>query len=264
MNKNTINSLLAASLITTSSVFAGETTKSVSAPSIEGAAIVTGTIGVNVASGYVFRGQLLDSNLAYQPNLSLKVPLNLTSFGIDNSAIEFTTLQSLNQNAPLAGWYRSESVVGVSLAKGAFVVTPSYEFYNSPTSKFESSQGVGLKLSFKEGALWNLNPYVKGYFGVQGNANNGTKPGCFYEGGIRPSFLAGKTTVSIPVSLGFGTRNYYANNSTYGYVTTGIHTSTPITSNMNFLASVDYWNTGQSVNSKTNTITTSLGLNFTF
>lgn len=267
MSKKTTHSTCAvvAALFVATTSFAGETVKTTKTPVAPEKALVSGTFGVNAVSGYVFRGQLLESNMAYQPNLTLSVPVDLSVLGFDGAAVQLQTTQSINQNAPNAGWFRSEVDLGLTLTKGAFVFAPSYQVFNSPTNKFETAHGVSLKVAVKGENSYGLSPYVRGFFGVEGNANNGTRPGSFYEVGIAPSYKLGQTTFTVPAAIGVGARGYYANNQTYGYTTVGLHSTTSLTSNLNFVAGLDYWNTDKALgNSKQNTVTTSVGLNLTF
>lgn len=267
MSKKTTHSMCAvvAALVVATTSFAGETVKPTSPIASRGEGTVSGTLSLNAVSGQVFRGQVLDTGMSYQPSLTLSVPVDLSRIGFDGAALQLQTTQSFNQNSPTAGWFRSEVDLGVSLTKGAFVITPSYQFFSSPTSKFESAQGFNIKVGVKEEYTYGLKPYVSGFFGVQGNANNGTKPGSYYETGISPSFKIGQTTVTIPAALGLGSRNYYANNKTTGYGVIGVHSTTPLTQNLNFVAGVDCWHAAKSLgNSNQNNVTTSIGLSYTF
>jgi hypothetical protein len=231
---------------------------------VPSAPVVSGSVGVNAVSGYVFRGQILDSNLAYQPNLTLSLPIDLSFTGVDSSKLQLNTTQSFNQNTPNNGWFRSEVEVGVALTKGVFVVTPSYQYFNSPIGNFSSSQGVGVKVNLKEGTSYGLNPYTKAFFGTKGNANNGTNTGSYYEVGVAPSAKVGTTVFSLPVAVGFGAGNYYAQNAGFGFTTVGLHSVTPITNNLNFTAGVDYWRTNKEINTNRDTVSTSVGLSLTF
>lgn len=260
-NKNIITSLATAILLTTTSIAGQPTAPTSTAASVP---VVNGSLSVNAVSGYVFRGQVLDSNLAYQPNLLLEIPLDLSVLHADQAKLQLNTTQSFNQTSPNKGWFRSELEVGVAITKGIFVVTPSYQYYNSPIGNFSSSQGVGLKVNLKEGSSRGFNPYAKTFVGTNGNANNGTGTGTFYEVGVIPSTKVGSTTFSLPVAAGFGSGNYFAQNAGFGFVTTGLHSSTPITNNLNFNAGVDYWRTDKNLNTGQDTVSTTVGLSLLF
>jgi hypothetical protein len=261
-NKHKIKTCAAlVALATVGTSFGGQASKSVKP--IKSVSSVEGSLEANYVSGYVFRGQLLDSNSAFQPVLALSVPFDASKLGLDSAAVEFKTLQSFNQNSPVAGWYRSEVDIGVSLTKGMFTVRPSYQFFNSPTGKFDSSQGFNLLVTAKDPI--GLNPFVNGFFGVDGNAGNGSSSGIYYEVGVNPSATFSKVTVGVPVSFGFGSKNYYKNNESYGFSSVGLTASYPIMENLNVHAGIRYLNTSDSLNSGKNDIFTStVGLGLTF
>ena len=259
--KTTIGAL--AALLVTSTSYAGAPAPAVSAP--QAGLGLTGTAGINIASGYVFRGQVLSDKVTYTPTLNLSLPVDLSFLGADSAAVQLQTTQVVTQNAPTAGWFRTEASVGVQLTKGVFVVTPSYQVFNSPTNKFGTSQGVGVRVGVKECCAYGLNPYGQAFFGTSGNANNGTRSGSFYEFGVAPSFKVGSTTVSTPAALGVGAGNYYAENNSYGYTTVGVQTSTPLAKDLSLNAGVNYWNTPNALgNSQKNNVITSVGLTYSF
>jgi len=259
---NTTMGALAALLVTSTS-YAGAPAPAVSTP--EAGLGVTGTAGLSIASGYVFRGQVLSDKVTYSPTLNLSLPVDLSVLGVDSAAVQLQTTQVVTQNAPTAGWFRSETSLGVQLTKGVFVVTPSYQVFNSPNNKFDTAQGVGVKVGVKECCALGLRPYGQAFFGAGGNANNGSSSGSFYEFGVAPSFKVGSTTVSTPAAIGVGAGNYYVGNNTYGYTTVGVRTSTPLTKDLNLTAGVDYWNTPNALgNSQKNNVITSVGVTFSF
>lgn len=268
MRKQTTTKLCAAiAALVTTSAFAGETVKCKSpkcaSKSESAISKLSGEIQVGFVSGYAFRGQLLDSNPALQVSLGAAVPFDVSGVGLDAGSVGFKTTQLFSQNVPNAGWFRSEVELGISLTKGLFTVTPSYQFFNSPTGQFDSAHGFNLLVSAKDPI--GLNPYVNGFFGVQGNANNGTSTGAYYEFGINPTFALGKVSVGLPAAIGVGSRNYYKNNDSYGYTTVGVTASYPILDNLSATAGVRYLNTSDSINSgKENIITTTVGLGMTF
>ena len=254
--------------LATASATAGETVKKQASPAGSSPAI-SGELSLDLVSGYMFRGTLLDSNLAYQPSLSLSVPFDLSALGADSAAVKFATTQSFNQNSPNGGWFRSEVDVGVAVSKAGFTLTPSYQLFSSPTSKFESAQGINVKLQFDDSTLTGLpalNPYVSVFKGTQGNASNGTSPGLYYEAGVAPSTKIGSATFTLPVAVGFGANDYFAQNQQHGFTTVGLTAAVPITKSLNFNAGVKYWSTAAALNTgdSKNMVCTSVGLGLTF
>ena len=265
-------------LISTASAFAGDSSKtaqcrlnckpSAAVSSGSGSAVLQGELGVDVVSGYMFRGTLLDSNLSYQPSLTLSVPISLP--GLDKAAVRLNTIQAFNQNSPNAGWFRSEVDIGFALSKAGLTVAPSYQLFSSPTSRFQSAQGFNVRVEYDDSTLTGfkvaLKPYVSGFYGTEGNAANGTKPGSYYEVGVAPTAKVGTTTFSVPFAAGFGTRGYYANNQSHGFTSVGLTASTPITQNLSFNAALRYWQTAANLNANDpkSMVCTSVGLALAF
>ncbi len=250
-----------AALVTTTA-FAGQTAK-VQKSTTTAQSKLDGEFGVSFVSGYAFRGQLLDANPALQLSLGASVPFDVSGVGLDAGSVQFKTTQLFSQGVPKAGWFRSEVEMGISLTKGVFTVTPSYQFFNSPTGKFDSSHGFNLLVTAKDPI--GINPFVNGFFGVQGNANNGTSTGAYYEFGVSPSFALGKVTVGVPASIGFGAKGYYNSGESYGFTSIGLTASYPILDNLNVNAGVRYLNTSDTLNGgKTDIVTTTVGLGLTF
>lgn len=249
-----------AALVTTAA-FAGQTAKVEAKSSVSSK--LTGEVSAEFVSGYAFRGQLLDANPALQLSLGASVPFDVSAIGLDGGSVNFKTTQLFSQNVPKAGWYRSEAQVGISLTKGMFTVSPSYQFFNSPTGRFDAAHGFNLLVSAKD--PFNINPFVNGFFGVQGNANDGTSTGAYYEFGVAPSFALGKLSVGVPASVGFGTKGYYNNDQSYGFTSVGVTTSYPIYGNVSVNAGVRYLNTNNTLNQgRKDIFTSTVGLGLTF
>lgn len=263
---------VAVALTVTATSFAGESTKVIK-PSSTGfsekvSELFSGKLSVDVVNAYVFRGVLQDKNMAVQPTLTLGAPVEL-GLGLDASMIKFTTLQSLHQSAPVDGWMRSNVDVGIALTKGDFTITPSYQFFNSPNSSFETGQGVNVRVDYADRGVFGLpalNPYANAFFTTNGRVGNGSRGGSYYEVGIAPATMIGSTKVSLPVAMGVGARGYYANNDTYGYTSVGLQSLTPLAERVDLRAGVTYINTSRGLNgpSDQNIWSTSVGLGVSF
>ncbi len=195
---------------------------------------ITGDLGVNIVSQYVSRGVIFENQGAIiQPYADLyfklyesesgflnKVQLNL---GIWNSFHEEKTDAGLaddNGTARRGGsttdsWYEFDFTAGVSFtfAKN-FTFTPSYFTFLSPNDGFATFHGLNLKLAYDDSALWGdsgfkLSPYVQVLFELENKAGTGADEGIYYEVGIAPSFPVGPLTVTLPVTAGFGSNDFY-------------------------------------------------------
>lgn len=257
--------VVAALILATASAFGGESVKAkIQTPETE-PSLVSGSLGLNVVSGQVFRGIVLDSNLSYQPSLKLSVPINVKALGLDTGALRLSTTQFINQNSPTAGWFRSEVDLGIALTKGPVTLIPSYQLFSSPTSKFNSSQGINLRVELDDSFTGlPLKPYASAFFGTEGNSGTGPKPGSYYELGVAPSFKVGTSTFSVPAAIGYGDRGYYTKDHSLAFTTVGLTSVTPITESVSFKAGVQYWNTSVNGKDQQSYVSTSVGLGLSF
>ena len=195
---------------------------------------ITGDIGIDVYSKYVFHGLTLENQGAIlQPYADIyfkfysgegflnEVSLNL---GVWNSFHSHHTVASTTR-----GWYEFDFLAGMSFtfAKN-FTFSPTYVYYSSPGDYFDISHNLQLQLSYNDTDLlgkFALHPYVLVQFELDGKSGNGTDEGVYYEVGIAPSIAAGPITFAFPIKAGFGSSDYYSNNSGYGFFSAGITAS---------------------------------------
>jgi hypothetical protein len=198
---------------------------------------ITGDIGLDIYSKYIFHGLTLENQGAIlQPYADLyfklysgegaltDVTLNL---GIWNSFHSHHTVTSSTRS-----WYEFDFLAGVSFtfAKN-FVFTPTYVYYSSPGDYFETSHNLRLQLAYNDTDLlgkFALHPYFFVEFELDGKSGNGDDEGVYYEVGIAPAFEAGPVTVAFPIKAGFGSSDYYSDDSTYGFFSAGIALSYPL------------------------------------
>ncbi|MBV9127487.1 MAG: hypothetical protein JO117_05300, partial [Verrucomicrobia bacterium] len=57
---------------------------------------------------------------------------------------------------------------------------------------------------------------------------SGKQEGNYYEIGLSPSTTAGPVTITLPITAGFGSSRFYANNRGFGYFTPGIQLGVPL------------------------------------
>jgi len=110
------------------------------------------------------------------------------------------------------GWYEFDFTAGVSFtfAKN-FTFTPSYYTFLSPNDGFASFQGLNLKLAYDTTDLigFNLAPYAQVLFELENKAGGLGDEGIYYELGIAPSVPVGPITLSFPITVGFGSNDFY-------------------------------------------------------
>jgi hypothetical protein len=209
---------------------------------------ISGDIGINITSQYVSRGLIFENQGAIiQPYADLyfklyegtgfltKMQLNL---GIWNSFHSRKTDAGSVTGAGTAStrsWYEFDFTAGISFTFAEkLTFTPSYYTFLSPNDGFSTFQGLNLKLAYDDSSLWGdsgfaLNPWVQVLFELENKAGNGSDEGIYYEVGIAPSFTVGPVGVSVPITAGFGSNDFYGdingNNEAFGYVSAGVNLS---------------------------------------
>jgi len=214
-----------------------------------------GSFGVDVVSGYTFKGVKVDTSLSTQPYLNLSVPVTLSGLGFDSASVNLGAREFTKAGNVYGSLYRSEVTAGVTLNAGSVSLTPSYHLITSPNGKGNSSQAVELTLGYKDSGLLGplaLNPHASVYYGFQGQSAGGTNGGVYYEVGVAPSLKVSTTTVTLPVNLGLASDNFYAKNERYGYTSIGVATKTPLLKNVSFNTSATYFTTKDALNAGQN------------
>lgn len=211
-----------------------------------------GGASVGYESAFVFRGLKLDNNPVFRGGLNGKVVVAENVFGLDKVSVYGGLVQTLNTEQPNASWYRSDVELGFVLQKGDFSLVPTYQVVNSPNGAFKSAQGINVSLAFDDskylGAL-ALNPKGSVYFGLDGNLGGGTgKGGQQYELSVEPSYSYAGIKFSAPIAVGFGSGNYYAANSQYGYTSVGVAAETKITTNLSVKTGINHFSTSSKIN----------------
>jgi hypothetical protein len=201
---------------------------------------ITGDIGMNVVSQYVSRGLIFENQgFIAQPYADLyfklyegegflnKVSLNLGIWNSFQSRHTDAGLVSGAGTSSTRSWYEFDFTAGVSFtfAKN-FTFTPSYYTFLSPNDGFATFQGINLALGYDTTDLigFNIAPKVQVLFELENKAGNGADEGIYYEIGLAPSFPIGDTgfTVTVPLTAGFGSNNFYAGNDGFGFFSGGV------------------------------------------
>ena len=192
---------------------------------------ITGDIGLDIYSQYIFHGITLENQGAIlQPYADIyfklyegdgfvkSASLNL---GIWNSFHSHHTVASTTRN-----WYEFDFLAGFSFTFGKyFTLSPGYVAYTSPGDYFNTAHVAQVKLAVDDSDLlgaFALHPYVMVEAELDGKAGNGSDEGFYYEVGIAPGFKAGPVAVSLPIKAGFGSNDYYAGNAGYGFFSAGV------------------------------------------
>lgn len=195
---------------------------------------ITGDIGMDVYSKYVFHGLTLENQGGIlQPYADLAFKLYSGEGALNEVSLNLGIWNSFHSHHTVAsttrGWYEFDFLAGVSFTfMKNLVFTPSYVYYSSPGDYFESSHNLRLQLAYNDADLLHafaLHPYFFAELELDGKSGNGSDEGVYYEVGIAPGFEAGPVAISFPIKAGFGSNEYYSENSGYGFFSAGIAAS---------------------------------------
>ena len=263
MNNTSKNSMcvVATALMTVATSLAGTATTPKTVPAESSSLGITGNFGVDVSSGQVYRGVVLDGDTTIQPHLGVSVPI------VDNVSLKLNTTETIGTRSPITGFTRSENEIGVAVKVGALTVTPSFQTVYSPNSKYKSSEGINVGVKYDDSKLlgvYALNPHASVFTTTNGSNGNGTGGGRYYEVGVAPSTKLMGNTVSLPVNVGYGANNYYKGDASHGYTSVGLAADRALTDRVSLKLGVTYFNTAAGVNDKNTTWITTGGVAVTF
>ena len=192
---------------------------------------ITGDIGLDVYSKYIFHGLTLENQGAIlQPYADLSFQLYQGEGVLNSVALNLSIWNSLHSHHTVASttraWYEFDFLAGMSFtfAKN-FTFTPTYVFYSSPGDYFANSHNLRLQLGYDDKDLlgaFSLQPYFLAEIELEGKGGNGIDQGVYYEVGITPSVEAGPIGLAFPIKAGFGSHDYYASDAGFGFFSAGI------------------------------------------
>lgn len=202
---------------------------------------ISGDLGVNIVSQYVSRGVIFeDQGAILQPYADLYFTVYEGDGFLNSIKLNLGIWSSFHSNKTDAGlvsgggtstrnWYEFDFTPGVSFtfAKN-FTFTPTWLYYASPNDGFSTFQGLNFKLAYDDTDLlgaFALHPFVQVLFELENKAGNGADEGIYYEVGIAPSVPVGPVTLTFPITAGFGSNDFYADDDGLGFVSAGMTAS---------------------------------------
>lgn len=211
---------------------------------------ISGDIGVDVVSQYISRGLIFENQGAIiQPYADLyfklyegeglltKVQANL---GIWNSFHSRHTDAGEASGhgtgradaASTRSWYEFDFTPGVSFefAK-TLTITPSWYTFLSPNDGFSTFGGLNVNVALDD-SKWlgdfALHPHFTVLFELENKAGNGSDEGVYYEVGIAPGHDFGPVAIAVPITAGFGSNDFYANDAGFGFFSAGLTATAPL------------------------------------
>ena len=211
------------------------------APAVEEkapASAFSGSLGVSFASQYILRGLVYENQGAIsQPALDLACTLFEGEGAFNKVSLQLGLWSSIHSRKTDAAagntvrdWYEFDATVGLAVTFARyFTLTPTFLTYTSPNGGFDTFHGLNLQLDIDDGewlGAWALNPHFAYLRELHNKAGSGSRPGNYFEVGIAPGLPDyGPVSVSFPVAAGFGSGEFYADNTAFGYLSTGVDAS---------------------------------------
>jgi len=238
---------IAAACFAGSSAYAGSRVAPPSKPikEILSESCITGDLGVDVVSNYISKGIVYENQgLIVQPYADLHFrlykgagPVNTVTadIGIWNSFHDNKSFSS--PNSTTSNWFEFDFQAGLTLGIDRLSISPLFKVYQSPNDAFPNVYTIGLNLAYDDHDLlgdFSLHPHIYVELELEHTNGNGTREdrlhdhdfggngnGQYYEIGIAPGHTFGPVALTIPISAGFGTGEFYQGNRTFGFFSVG-------------------------------------------
>jgi hypothetical protein len=197
---------------------------------------ISGDLGVAFCSQYILRGLIYENQgVIAQPYLNLYFKVYEGEGFINEVKVILGIWSSLHSrhtdahpDSTVPAWFEFDYTPGIAVtfAKN-FTLTSSLYAYTSPNGGFDNFYGANFQLNYDDSDLlgaFALNPHITYLRELEGKAGSGKSEGNYYEFGIAPALPAcGPLTVTIPLTVGFGSHNFYAENTGFGYFSGGVN-----------------------------------------
>jgi hypothetical protein len=191
---------------------------------------ISGDIGIDVYSQYVFHGLVLENQGAIlQPYANFYFKVYEGDGFLNQVDVVLGIWNSFHSNHPsistTRSWYEFDFLAGLNFNFGKnFSFAPTYVAYTSPGDYFNTAHVLQLRLAYDDTDLlgaFALHPYVMAEIELEGKAGNGPDEGEYYEIGIAPGTALGPVSVTFPIKAGFGANDYYTDDG-YGFFSAGV------------------------------------------
>lgn len=214
---------------------------------------VTGSLGIELASQYFFRGIRQEvKGVIVQPSIELSFNVfdGKERDAMDSLDFSLGVWNSLHDGPSGSGgaagqnlWYENDFYAGLSaqLAK-QWTLGLTYTAYSSPNASFSTVEELMLRVGYDDSELWGdsfggLQPSLGIAQELDNQADGGRKLGTYLEFGIEPSFdflAAQDIELSVPITLGLSLSDYYEDGNgkddSFGYLQAGVTASLPLSS----------------------------------
>lgn len=188
--------------------------------------------GIDIPSLYYFRGfrQEFDPKFTMWPWIDVGAPILEEGTGAVKSAAlnvglwnSVHTGSSGSDTPGQSAFYETDFYATLGLDFESFALGTTYTLYSSPNDSFDRVHEIAIKGSF---------PHMLAPYGMIAFEFAEDDPGTYLELGVGPSWPLGDTeggaTLTVPVKLGFGLKNYYDDGAAFGYFSVGGTVAYPV------------------------------------
>jgi hypothetical protein len=212
---------------------------------------VTLAAGIDVASGYLFRGIFQeDRGLIAPPFVDVGVSLYQGDGALSSVTANGGIWNSLHTGPSgsdnidgRSAWYEADYYASVTFTFGKWKPGALYTAYTSPNDAFSTTHEIAGVLAYDDsGSAFPLNPKAVVAFELEGQADggggleDGGGQGTYLEFGVRPVVTVvdhGRypLTLAIPAKIGLSLKDYYegpTGNNRFGYFDLGGIVSVPL------------------------------------
>jgi hypothetical protein len=205
---------------------------------------ITGDIGFDIVSNYITKGGVQNNQgFIIQPYADLHFRIYKGAGALTSVTTDIGIWNSFHGHHAASlettrNWYEFDFQAGLTFNFDKLAISPYYKIYESPASNFQNTYVVGGKIAYDDSDLlgaWALHPYAFVEFNLEGTTGNNfpaaagsrfVSPsfhgrGQYYEVGIAPAHSWGDLTLSLPITAGFGSGDFYLGNRGFGFIGVG-------------------------------------------
>jgi hypothetical protein len=205
--------------------------------------------GVDIPSLYYFRGfrQEFDPKLTMWPWIDVGASILEEGTGAVKSATlnvglwnSVHTGSSGSDTAGQSAFYETDFYATLGLGFESFELGTTYTLYASPNDSFDRIHEIAIKGSVSH----MLAPY--GLIAFEFAEDD---PGTYLELGVGPSWPLGEEegapTLTVPVKLGFGLKDYYDDGAAFGFFSVGGTVDYPVNEMVSIRGGVEILSLGE-------------------
>jgi hypothetical protein len=191
---------------------------------------ITGDLGFDITNAYFYHGiRQEDNGFIIQPYADIYFKVYQGSGFLTSLSVDLGIWNSFHSHRHTASttnnWYEFDFSAGLTATLAEkWSLGAAFKYYGSPGDYFDNAYSLTVRLGYDDKDLlgaFSLQPYVLVEFELDGKSGNGSDEGVYYEVGLTPNVDIGPVNLAFPLRGGFGSNDYYAGDSGFGYFSAG-------------------------------------------